>query len=301
MGLSHAMQAVNSGVPFRMPIGMKLGLRAMFKPKSAPVTAPIVGQLVGAKAKKKSMGKPSRARTGKYSSAAMNYRVGDAMSDGVKAWNFIRKYLNVETKIFDSTSSGPTDVITYSGTTYNLSNIAQGNDYNNREGNSILVQKMRFAFQVASSNTASQVQGRQILRVMIIRDMLQNGVDPVPSTILETTATALAPFYGLLHIHDSTDDKPRQRFRILYDRVFNFNPNFATNVTATGTGAVDLVASDNHFEVLHLNVGAHTTYQGTTGADASNFVGGLYCMAISNTQTNGPVLTFVNRVYFTDN
>ncbi len=226
-----------------------------------------------------------------------NYRVADAYSDGVKAWRFIKEYLNVEEKMFDATD---TDVaMTTTGAVRNLSNIAQGDDWNSRDGNSILVQKLRLSFHV-TSNVLSAAFDSPSVRVMVLRDELRNAItDPAPADILELGGTASCAISPLLHWHDG--NRAAKRFRVLMDESFALNTQYATTVSTTATGNVDLRGRQRHMMTRVFNVNAHTMFQSTAGADASDWVGALYLFFCCDQSSNGPTMTYYSRVYFTDN
>lgn len=263
---------------------------------------------------RKAKGRPSRSgavrfnsqRRGKKFSASSkvgNVTLRDAASLAMKAWNatkYITSLINVEEKMFDFTQALTTQ--TYTGSVVNLSNVAEGSDYNNRDGNSILVQKLEIRGQVNSSTNNAGINAVPVIRILILRDMLQNaGADPTPADILETTGTALAPFSPFNHILDGQGNSSARRFRVLKDFTHQLVPPFGTTIATTTTGNLDALGSDSVSFDWRIPVGAHTMFKGTSGADASDYVGALYALMISNVQTNGPNVALYSRMYFTDN
>jgi len=227
-------------------------------------------------------------------------RVSQVVDFGKKAWNAvqqIRKFINVEEKMFDSNNSA---VVTWSGTVNALSNVAEGNDYLNRDGNSILIQKVQVRCQVWGNGTETQGVQPPVLRVMLLRDMLQTaGAKPASGDIIETTGATTAPFSPLAHRHDG--NPAARRFRILADKTVAIRPPYGTTIATTGTGHLDLLGIDNHVWTWEIPVNAHTLFSSTAGADASDYVGALYLFVVSNIQTNGPNFLYYSRVFFTDN
>jgi len=281
---------------------MQAFMREMMK---ATARQPRVGKtersLVPAVGAKKA--KPKFVKKGRGSEYSLTKRIGkvtiaDGVQAGVKAWSFIRKYLNVETKMFDVSQTA--QAITYSGLVQSLSNVAEGSDYLNRSGNSILAQRLNLRFQVFGNENVGQAMTNPTVRLMVLRDMLYtSGTDPTPAQILEVTATAQAVYSPFLHIHDG--NPAAKRFRVLMDKTISIVFPYATTIATTGTGVVDTLGSVSHFQEVDMHVGAHVEFQSTAGTDAAAWVGHLYFFQISNIQTNGPLVAWYSRMYFTDN
>ncbi len=202
--------------------------------------------------------------------------VSDVTSMARKAWQaskYIMSLINVETKVFDVTGSG---TVGTSAILYNLSNIAQGNDYNNREGNSILSQGLELRYSLESSFTAANTA---FVRVLLVADMDQHGSDPALGDLLETTSAGLSVCSPYLHYAN-------KRFSILYDHT-----------SALCTSA----ASCSQFYNVPLRYNKHVKYSGTTGADPSNWEGALYLFLIGTQGTYPCAYNFYHRLFFTDN
>jgi len=256
--------------------------------------APVAKASRGARRK----GQRQKARGGGGGGGIGSITIAKAAEEGHKAWKFIKEYLNVEEKMFDTSVQGIT--CTYTGDVRNISNIAEGSDYNNRNGNSILVQRLVIRYQIQSNSAVAQIGTIPVLRFAVVRDMLQNaGADPALGNLIEVTGTSMAHLQPLLHFHDG--NAAARRFRILAEVTHAIQNPFATTVATTGAGVVDILGVHNHVGELNIKVGAHTLYQSTTGADASDWVGALYLISWSNIQTNGPQLSYYSRLYFTDN
>jgi hypothetical protein len=193
------------------------------------------------------------------------------------AWKWGRAALtllpNVEEKYFDVSAAGAAAAIAGSATVVNLSNIAQGNDYNNRNGNSIRLMRVRLDF-TAAGNALTALQQ---VRVLMFRDLMQAGTDPTVAQLLETTATSLAMNSPFLHY-------AFDRFEVLYDELLQFN------------------SQDTFWfhRKMGFEVNDHILYQGTTGADASNWQGALYLLFIGDATTNQATVTYHSRLSFTD-
>jgi hypothetical protein len=180
--------------------------------------------------------------------------------------NEIRKLINIETK-FHRVAAGPT--VSTTGQVAALSNIAQGLNYTDRVGDSIKLQSIEARFKCIM-NTASNGTA---LRILILRDLYQQGVDPTLAQVLEQTGP-LEPRNFLL----------RDRFSILVDELV-----YMSNAGDTGT-------------VLeyHIPHEGHIKYIGTTAASASNGFGSLYLMMVSDEGTNIPTVSYNIDFYYTD-
>lgn len=180
--------------------------------------------------------------------------------------NEIRKLINVEEKFFNVNTSF---TIPTTGTINCLSQMGQGTDYNNRIGDSLKIQKLVFRAKLLM-NTAST---GTIVRVLIIRDLFQQGVDPTFTNVLGG-ANPLNPKNFLL----------RDRFSILVDELI-----YLSNSGEDGCSL--------HYNIPHEG---HIKYIGTTAAAASNGFGSLYLLTVADEATNVPTFTWNSSLYYTD-
>ncbi len=202
--------------------------------------------------------------------------VSDIAGVAQKAWQaskYIMSLINVETKVNDVT--GSTTVGT-SAAVYNLSNIAQGSDYNNREGNSILCQGLELRYSLESNFTAANTA---FVRLIVVVDNDQRGADPVLTDLLETTSAGLSVCSPALHYIN-------KRFTVLYDHT-----------SALCTSA----ASASQYYSVPIKWNRHIKYSATTGVDTSNWEGAIYLFTIGTNNTVPPTINFFSRLMFTDN
>lgn len=228
--------------------------------------------------------RPGKSRRGGWREVT----AGDVANYGLKAWQLAKHLatlINVEEKVWDVNGSGGT-ALTTTPIVVNLSNIAQGDDYSNRSGDSILAQSLEF-HAVANSSTA-QPGGR--IRVLIVRDKLQRGTDPAMTDVLMNIAVPLiAP----------TVVPQEGRFDILYDELVNLScmgVGLATSGSSTTylPRLVDLPSMKRKWN-------QHIKYQASSGADASNWIGGLYLIAMGDHASDAITLYYYFRLRFTDN
>lgn len=196
-------------------------------------------------------------------------RMASAAWSGVKS---IARLINVEEKLFDTYY---TSTVPNTGTIVNLSNIAEGSDYNNRDGLSVLTQSLSYS-SIFTINTSAAFT---FLRVILFRDNSQRGSDPAVTDLLESIpGPAVSVVSPIVHFTAS-------RFNILMDKTVDLSYQAAS--------------CGHHRE--NFNINKHIYYSSTTGADASNYQGALFLCLLSNESTYHPTITLYTRLAFTDN
>jgi hypothetical protein len=214
--------------------------------------------------------------------------IRDGISYGKKAWQLAKHLatlINVEDKKFDVDGSTAT-VISSTASVYNLSNIAQGNDYNNRSGDSILAQGMELRIAVGGSS----VNNGSYLRVLLVADRENHGADIAIGDVLQGGAV---PFLQPINATSGN------RFEVLYDEVV-FMSALSPALASSGTSTA-YIPDRLLLPVLNRKWNKHIKYTSSAGADASNWENALFLVAISSDATNGPTISFTFRLHFTDN
>lgn len=257
-------------------------------PNSAAITRkPVPGHLLKLGKSRKGTNPVPKIRPGKRARGWRNITAGDAVNYGVKAWNLAKHLatlINVEEKVWDVDGSGGT-IITSTPAVVNLTNIAQGSDYYNRIGDSILCQEIEFRAHMVGNSATSW----HALRVLIVRDKLQSGTDPSLGDVLQAGTSPMVQPYN----------EPKSgRFDILYDELITRSQTVGL---ATSGSSTTYIADVSRLPSLKRKWNQHIKYSASSGADASNWIGGLYLMAASLDATNGPSLRYTFRVRFTDN
>jgi len=190
--------------------------------------------------------------------------------------NEIRKLINVEHKYIDTnvinSTSSTTGVVTY------LNGIGQGDGISDRDGDSIRILKFQLAGCVFRNNAST---ANETVRVLVVRDLQNQGAIIAGTDVLETMGTSVAPyqFIDMLNGHFYNN-----RFTIVYDELFAINANDQN--------------APFRFETSHP---CHIAYRGTTNTVASAGAGAYFLVAISNTSSNTPYVDFSSRIIYTDN
>lgn len=148
-----------------------------------------------------------------------------------------------------------------------LSSIAQGDDVQNRQGNSVEPKYLSIRYNInnlddsspPAVNTSTTVQAR----VIIVQDTQQNASTPLITQVL--TAANLQSHLNVDFVG---------RFRVLHDKVHNLvSPNTAAGVVSAYT--VEYVE-----KYIKLNSKNKIMYTGANGTDVSN--GNIYMFYFRN-------------------
>lgn len=190
--------------------------------------------------------------------------------------NEIRKLINVEQK-FKELSGNPT--YDRNGTVVYLSGLDQGDSTITREGSSVKVQTFRLRYFI-SHNAA--VTGPVNHRVMVVRDLQNQGATITANDVLETVGTSGAPNAFIDFVNGPLQNK---RFGVVYDRNWVTDPYHLGRVEN---------ASTSH--------DVHIYFRGTDSTVASAGNGSYFLIAVSSdTGAALPTLIYNTRLEFTDN
>lgn len=203
-----------------------------------------------------------------YSGAALN-SLGK-MTGMQKQINVIKSLINVEKKVLD-TNADPTPSNTASIVT--LSNVAQGDDYNQRNGRKIKADSIYLNGQVRIENTAAK---ETVLRVIIFIDSESDGETPTAAELLQDGTDLQSP---LNYAYAGT------RFKVLMDRYLLVSSNGPQNKAIK----------------FYRKLGHHVSYLGTGATSGNMGTGNIYMLLMSNEPTNTPTFSYWARFRFIDN
>lgn len=200
-----------------------------------------------------------------------NMKLGTLARKAYAGVKMLKGIVNAEKKTYDksfNTTSSSTGVIS------RLSDVPQGDDYNGREGRSILAKshQMYGSINVNTSSTTPTV-----FRVIVFRDTVQDGSNaPVVSDILAS---------GSVYDIRNPDPVMMKRFIILVDKVFNLSPDTRESAVIA----------------RYTKLSHHIKYAGTGQTDADQGEGSIWCITISNQATNTPTMIWTSRLRYYDN
>lgn len=192
--------------------------------------------------------------------------------------NEIRKLINVEEKYLDTITLSSTT--NQNGTVTYLSGLGQGDNISDREGDSIRILRFTIRGGVFRSITSPTTQN-EVVRVVVVRDLQNQGAAPTGGDIFETLGNAAAPYqeYDMLN-----GPQYNQRFTVVFDQVFT----------------LDAFHQVRTFEYSTTHP-CHVKFRGTSGAVADAGNGSYWMLTLSNVATNTPSVDMTSRLMFTDN
>lgn len=182
-----------------------------------------------------------------------------------KAAKYVKSLVNVEYKYFDvlNTSLSPSTT----GAIYPLTQIADGDTYNTRDGNSIKAVSIfqRMSYQLNSSSDAT------FLRYILFMDNENQGSTPALTDVLESLGY-LSP---LNHVNGT-------RFTVIRDKVLVLDKTFNAKQMKV------FVKCNNHIK-----------WSGTNATDMKE--GHIFMLLLSDEATNFPIVNVLSRLRFIDN
>lgn len=200
-------------------------------------------------------------------------RVASTVGKLWRGYKNIKRLVNVEWKLHDYQSS--TGVLS-TGFMHAISLIAEGDDYNVRDGKSILAKNLTLNMSCIH-NASGDTQ--QIVRVMLILDKDSREAAPNVSDFVSS--------YNSLYAIDGS--KHLKRYKILMDRKMY--------VGASTDSFPSILERKYFFELNH-----HITFDDTTANQDAAQLGHLYVLTIGSQLTNNyPTLAFTARLRFIDN
>ena len=150
--------------------------------------------------------------------------------------------------------------------------MAQGDDYNQRNGRKIKAQSIFLNGQVKINSSASETT----MRVIIFWDKDSDGETATASELLQDGGDLQSPLNYA---------NAGSRFKVIYDRNFSLSSN--------GPQIKNVYC---YRRLYH-----HITYLGTGSTSGNNGTGTLFMLLMSNEPTNTPTFNYWARFRYTDN
>lgn len=184
----------------------------------------------------------------------------------------VRALVNVEHKFYDTTVAA-SQASTTPVVTAITNGIAQGADYNQRQGISVKATSLLIRYHVGLPSLVTGTLG-EICRVMYFIDNNSDGTAPVAADVLEVTNDVNSP------INHSNG----KRFRVIYDMKHPLDVNGP---------------SIKEYE-RYIKLSDHLRWKDSTAAFREGHIYSLY-MSTTGTSANEPIIQIYNRVRFLDN
>lgn len=191
------------------------------------------------------------------------------LSMAAKAWamaKYVKSLVNVERKFYDVTFMNEAPPTT--GLIYPLTQIAQGDTYATRDGNSVKAVSLFIRLTAVLNSSADQT----FMRLCIFKDNENNGTTPAVADLLESASNYISP---LLHTNGT-------RFSVIKDHTINL------------TKEINAKQYKSFIRIPH-----HIKFSGSAGTDTKE--GNIYLLLMSDQATNLPVVDFTTRLRFIDN
>lgn len=188
----------------------------------------------------------------------------------------IKKLINVEYKKIDTANT----ISVGTATITNLTLIPQGDDNNERVGNSILHKYVTFKSNL-SGNTSNTAIGA-VVRMVIFRFARSDGTIPSVGDILETTNNPLSAY--------ARDLTRRDDMEVIRDKLW-------TVTNSTGSAKSILQYKFNYT----FPENKHQKFTGIGSTETSVKSGGVYMLLVSDQTVNSPEFDFYSRITYVDN
>lgn len=188
-----------------------------------------------------------------------------------RGYRYIRGLVNVEKKFYDVTGSG---TVTTTPGVAALTGMAQGTDYNQREGLSVKTKSLYLQGNITCNPNIAGSYG-QTVRVVIVIDKDNQGSNPGWGDVFESSS--------IISAVNHTNGK---RFQILMDHNFKVAP-----------GSTDGVINFKRF----IRCSQHLKWSSTTGTSFRE--GHMFLLLLSDTANvnNVPTINYYSRLRYVDN
>lgn len=186
-----------------------------------------------------------------------------------KGFKYIKGLVNAEKKYYDKIINLTPN---WNGAIVHLSDIAQGDSNNARNGNSILLRSIYLDLSISIGGGATNSQ----VRIALIMDTMQTGTPPLVNDIYEYVGS-------VNNVNSPLNIDKAGRYKVLKDMRCSLN-----NVGLSTT-----------FRRSYKKLYHHVKFTGASGAD--EYKNNLWLVVLTNESTATPTVTGVTRLGFYDN
>lgn len=195
------------------------------------------------------------------------YSVADIAQSAWKGVKMLKGLVNTEKHYLDTAISTATSS---AGSVTLISGVAQGDDVNNRQGNSVLGKSMYCSYSIARNAANTNVANN--VRIVVFKDLSNIGTTPTVGDIL-ASASVIAP----LNVDHTS------RYQILRDDRI----------------ALTLNGSGSRFSKHYIRVNDHLKFTGSLATDV--YTNALYVLVITDQASSQPTFDANYRFGFYDN
>ena len=199
-----------------------------------------------------------------------NMRLGTLARKAYSGMRMLKGIVNAEKKTFDTSANG---VQGSSPTITCLNLLAQGDDYNSREGRSILAKTFQLQFRAIISSAATTPT---FVRYVIFKDLGMDGSNAPSSGELVSSIYAMR----------NSDPVYMKRYVVLCDQTI---------------GNLSADSRENTYQEKFIRLNHHIKFAGTGTANTDQGEGSLWLLQVSNQATDTPTLIWTARLRFYDN
>lgn len=190
---------------------------------------------------------------------------------GYKLAKYVKSLVNVEKKFIDTTSTVATST---TPTIAPLTLVAEGDDYNQRNGRSIKLKSLQCRYYLNANASATQ---SYMVRVLIFIDKDSRGSAPTSSELLQDNTNFNSP----INLNNG------KRFVVLYDKISDISP----------TNTDDSLKWKSYFKQLAM----HTSFMGTGATQGDADTNHIYLCYFSTGGAYPPGFSYYFRTRFIDN
>lgn len=200
-----------------------------------------------------------------------------------------------ELKYFDVSISG---TLSAAGTLFVLNAMAVGDTQITRTAGQIKMTSLQFRLKFLTNPARINASG---VRVIVFWDRQVNGANPTIS------GAPLTPVNAVLNDNIETDltmapyqYEQIERFHVLYDRMFEMNPQVVATQDIVTTGDTTAVVRVSSVLSKYIKLNRSAKYSAAASGVASLVTNALYMLIITDLASSQPTVDGCTRIYFRD-
>lgn len=222
-------------------------------------------------------GRPRKGRASGPHRSVSEWTTGEIASGLSQLWSVAKagvSVFNTEVKMLDTNlGAGAGLTLSTAGTVAALSQVAEGDDWNLRDGLSLRTLAFDFRTNELYVYVTAATGPHVMIRWILFQDFENLGAAPAVTDVLESAAV-LSPYNHLA----------KARFRVLIDTM--------------GSGSTAKLAYPRHSS---QNLDSHINYRSSAASAAGSGEGSIFILAITDAAASQPTLYGQFRLFYVDN